>query len=677
MGNPIGKIFFLAAWSFLMYLTVVAIYNEDRYVPQDGKPVARLQKFSKNVQYRPEGYLLWGSAMTDQRLFEGDSVATGETSTASIKFLNGRVLELGENSQIEITTEEDATGSGFSVTLLRGNVSTRFEAPDAVAPDKSGLLARLQGGDVNVPVKDGLLIKAGDKDFLLNDKDSELALGKQRGANSASVDKMKGNVLQSGTDGKGKSGDWQALVIPPTATPTFTPRPTAIPTIFVPPTLTPVPTMTFTPMPTPTKTNTSRPTATSTGTPRPTATSTRTPVPTATTTRIPSATATRTATPTPTRTATRTPTIVPTATQTPRPTITPIPTRTPSPTATPTPALGLRGQDPRLGAEDGYVYWTEHALQERGLAVPLKIFPPQTAENKGPWFPIMEVVPHGSSTNRRVRVEGVPERRGQLIPVPLDPISTSLIPSNDGFFPEYKIDVRNMARRKSTQNLATIPDVDFAGSKVTTLALRSIQEIPRGRITISVDAGDVSKVAGEREWFIQTGKTTPDKARVVINLMNSPDIKSIMPLLRASPSFDIKEGRAIKDDGILFVRGDQVVARIYGQGVNRRDIEFLTKRLKAWLVFQGRPDAFLATFRPNSGRLTQIVRSNDDAMAKALFAVVGQEVIKFNRLKMRNNAQELKNLEETATVLFGQNIEVISLNMLLQAAQLPQTEESH
>lgn len=680
-GSPVGKILFVAIWSILMVVTVRAIYEEDHFVPQDGKVVARLQHLNSQVQYRPEGYPLWGGAMQDQALFEGDSIATGERSGAVVKFLNGRVLELRENSQIEIALNDGTNSAAQSVTLLRGNVSTHFEAPDAVDAASAGLLAKLsrqlassssrkeRGEHLDDGGQDGgLKIIAGNKGFLIRDADAELELDKKRGDKEVAIAGFKGNILQQnsaqglGVDSK-KNADWVAVVNTPTAIPT--PTSTLIPTA----------TVYFTPTNTPTITDT--PTAMPTWTHSPTASVTPTLLPTLTPSKVPTFTIVPSQTPTPTRTITTTPTrtttgtLTPTATATitPTRTATGTPTKTATATATPTPGFALRGLEPRVGAEESFVFWTERNILDPKMLLPIKVFPPNSLKPVATWIPVVEVSPAGNRSQLKIRVMGVPQFRPQLIEVPLRPLAKGLYLSYGSFVPEYKVDIRTMARRAPLGDLRAIPDVDFSGHKAVTLSLRSIRDIPDGKLTVSFNGNVLTKPRTNQDWYIQTTGTNPDEARLVVNLISRQDLGAVLPFMRSSPSFDIKDGRPIKDAGILFVRGKKIIARAYGKGITHKDIDDLRRRLGAWLVYEGRPDAFLDTFEPGSGTLTKIVQSKDDALAKTLFAVIGNEVFGFNRLKVKDSKEKLQSFENQTHTLFGQKIRIVTMDRTLYLRQ--------
>lgn len=665
-GNPIGKIFFVGFWSFLMWVTVVAIQDDEKFVPQDGKPLAKLQKFERAVQYRPEGYLLWGGVFLGQTLFEGDSLATSDGSQAVIKFFNGRVLELGENSQIEIALNDENGSGDLSVTLLRGNVSTHFEAPEKIPEDLAGpefgLFAKLarEVSDATAEKKPpqtiqasdtGLRITAGDKNFLVNEKDAELAIGKKRGESVVSIDKFKGNILQSASGGSAGTGggkvaqNWAVVVFTPTPLPTATPKPPPTAIVYMPPP--PTPSVTQTPLP--------KPTATETAVPLPTST------PTQTATARPTATGTQK--PTQTGTSTATATVTATATKTAPPTL------TATPSATSTPALTLRGFEPKIGPKNGFIFWTERRISDPTLTLPIKVFPPEKVAANAAWIPVVEVAPVGNRSNRKSRVMGVPEVRPQLIEVPLLPIAKALKKDVTNFMPEYRVDIRTMARKVAIANPLLIPDVDFTGGKPVSIILKSIQDIPEGRVTVSFSGTALSKPRTNNDWYIQTGGTNPDAARMVVNLVNRKDLAALLNFIRTSPSFDIKEGRALKDEGILFVRGKKVIARVYGKGVTAKEISELRVRLGAWLVYEGRPEAFIDTFEPRSGRLSQLVKGPDRALSRTLFAIAGNEVYGFNRLKAKANKERLQQLEENVHTVFGQSVRVLSIDRALYLRQ--------
>lgn len=114
---------FFSAWLLLVVGIVVAISNQDRFFAVDNKAVASLTKKNGPVQVRTEGLVRWTDAIERQGLFDGDRVATGRGSTGKVSFNSGRVLDLGEDTQIQIRTiVTSSRDAAYVITLFRGTM---------------------------------------------------------------------------------------------------------------------------------------------------------------------------------------------------------------------------------------------------------------------------------------------------------------------------------------------------------------------------------------------------------------------------------------------------------------------------------------------------------------------------------------------------------------------------
>ena len=119
---PKKKQFFFIAWITGVILLGSALFLEHSSSSRSGDPLALLASTKGQVQYRDANELLWQSSSSNQRFFENDSIATGNSSLARIAFVGGRVLELGSNTQIKITRSISDDEETFSVDLVEGEV---------------------------------------------------------------------------------------------------------------------------------------------------------------------------------------------------------------------------------------------------------------------------------------------------------------------------------------------------------------------------------------------------------------------------------------------------------------------------------------------------------------------------------------------------------------------------
>jgi hypothetical protein len=103
------------------------LYQDFNLTGEDGKgPVmARIEKRESKVRRKAASSFAWMNAVSKQNLFRKDSVQTSEASAAAIRFNDGTLLELGENSLVVIDEL-----SKLSLDFLRGSVVLRTAAGD-------------------------------------------------------------------------------------------------------------------------------------------------------------------------------------------------------------------------------------------------------------------------------------------------------------------------------------------------------------------------------------------------------------------------------------------------------------------------------------------------------------------------------------------------------------------
>lgn len=113
---------------FLVWLALVgsvstAIYRQDDFFAKEGRSMARLAQKSGSVLTRGEGLVRWRETIGGQDLYDGDHLATGRGSKATISFGGNRKLRLGGETQIQITGIMRASGDfALLIKLLKGSM---------------------------------------------------------------------------------------------------------------------------------------------------------------------------------------------------------------------------------------------------------------------------------------------------------------------------------------------------------------------------------------------------------------------------------------------------------------------------------------------------------------------------------------------------------------------------
>lgn len=82
-----------------------------------GAPMAKLERRENKVRRKPSNSFAWSNAQLDEQLYRRDSVQTGAAAGAAVRFNDGTMIELGENSLIVIDDLQK-----LSLDFLKGAV---------------------------------------------------------------------------------------------------------------------------------------------------------------------------------------------------------------------------------------------------------------------------------------------------------------------------------------------------------------------------------------------------------------------------------------------------------------------------------------------------------------------------------------------------------------------------
>jgi hypothetical protein len=101
---------------------------------RSGQPIAKLERLEAKVRLKPAKSFVWGPAHAAQDLYVKDSVQTAPNGGAAVKFVDGSVLEVGENSLIVIDQL-----ANLSLGFLKGSAILRTQSGDTrITLDETG-----------------------------------------------------------------------------------------------------------------------------------------------------------------------------------------------------------------------------------------------------------------------------------------------------------------------------------------------------------------------------------------------------------------------------------------------------------------------------------------------------------------------------------------------------------
>jgi hypothetical protein len=99
-----------------------------------GSPIAKLERLEEKVRLKAAESFVWGPAHAAQDLYPKDSVQTPPNGGAAVKFNDGSVLEVGENSLIVIDQV-----ANLSLGFLKGSAILRTKSGDTrITLDETG-----------------------------------------------------------------------------------------------------------------------------------------------------------------------------------------------------------------------------------------------------------------------------------------------------------------------------------------------------------------------------------------------------------------------------------------------------------------------------------------------------------------------------------------------------------
>jgi hypothetical protein len=118
----VGKSAFAVLWVVAVVGVLLALNLEDRYFSVAGKSVAKMSQVNREVTVRSEDDLRWRPIKVKQGIYDGDKVATGPASEATIDFGEGRKGIVGPDSVVAISTIRQKDGNSFILNLIKGGI---------------------------------------------------------------------------------------------------------------------------------------------------------------------------------------------------------------------------------------------------------------------------------------------------------------------------------------------------------------------------------------------------------------------------------------------------------------------------------------------------------------------------------------------------------------------------
>jgi len=99
-----------------------------------GTPMGKLERTESHVRLKPNNSFIWANAGSNEDLYRKDSIQTAPASAAAVRFKDGSLLEVGENSLIVIDNMSD-----LALNFVHGSAVLRTSTGDSkITVDEAG-----------------------------------------------------------------------------------------------------------------------------------------------------------------------------------------------------------------------------------------------------------------------------------------------------------------------------------------------------------------------------------------------------------------------------------------------------------------------------------------------------------------------------------------------------------
>ncbi|MBC7742963.1 MAG: hypothetical protein H7061_12255 [Bdellovibrionaceae bacterium] len=137
------------ALAALLILLAVGIFNKDSIIEffsqnNNGIKLANVKNVKNEVRRKKTTSLSWNAAAKDDSIHRGDSVSTGQSSTALVEFLNGQQLTLDQNTLIVFDQQADTP------EFVSGNIKLTVNGSMKIKIDNEIITIDGQNADIQV-----------------------------------------------------------------------------------------------------------------------------------------------------------------------------------------------------------------------------------------------------------------------------------------------------------------------------------------------------------------------------------------------------------------------------------------------------------------------------------------------------------------------------------------------
>lgn len=127
--NSISQIAGLIAWVISVITVSFFIWHQDTFFHQSSDPIANINIAKATASVRSEGLIRWRDAVQNQSLFDGDWIYAPPASQSKIKLGSGQVIELGEDTLVQIRAiMRENLEYSYLLSLVKGSVTADLKS---------------------------------------------------------------------------------------------------------------------------------------------------------------------------------------------------------------------------------------------------------------------------------------------------------------------------------------------------------------------------------------------------------------------------------------------------------------------------------------------------------------------------------------------------------------------
>ncbi len=272
---------------------------------------------------------------------------------------------------------------------------------------------------------------------------------------------------------------------------------------------------------------------------------------------------------------------------------------------------------------------------------------PASKPTDGSWVPSVKVSGKGAEAGEVI------VGNGTSVAVPIAKIRHVLTRrSGASGFGEYEFDVRGGATVTQGKDKVDSFKSERISTKIVSLAEPGIT----GAIAVGVDQVKVER--GKSDWIPAKGKLNVAGAPFVIALSNPADFERIVPVIAGANKVGVTTVTKPGANGIFVVRSGQVIAQLFGSGVNVAGAKALRMLLDGDIVFKGPKNSYKDPKAHGDRKLSEVI---NELLNKGQIVYIQRKtkVFPVSREFVKTSDEVGKFIDQQADAVFMDKVEIL------------------